>query len=447
MEVTLPTAFQFLFQPSRYKAIYGGRGSAKSHSVATALVLKAAAKPLRILCGREIQNSIKDSVKRLIDDKIKECGLENFYKSTETEVRGRNGSLFIFAGLKTNIQSIKSMEGIDIAWIEEADTLSQNSLNVLVPTIRKEDSEIWFTWNPANELDAVDMMFRGKVPPPNTLVRQVSYDVNPFFPEVLRKEMEFDKVNDIEKYEHVWRGGYRVTTQGAYYSKQISTAIAENRITGVPYDSHAPVYVSFDLGISDSTALWFVQKVGQEIHVIDAYESNGQPIDHYAQLLRQKPYIYAKLILPHDARAKSLGTGKSIEEVLRGLNFETVICPNIPIKDGIDHARSFIGRCWFDQEKCAEGLKNLRAYRENFDERLKISRGPLHDFTSHYADSFRYMAVGLQENNGQKQAAANAMEGYLERLQGQQQPLSYANRQNPWDRYKPTQRGSGLKSF
>lgn len=412
VNVRIPQKFEFLFTPSRYKACYGGRGTGKSHSFATALVLMAAAKPIRVLCGREIQKSIKDSVKRLIDDKIAEYKLQNFFTSTETEVRGVNGSLFLFAGIKTNPESIKSMEGIDICWIEEASTISQRSLDFLIPTIRKDGSEIWFTWNPENELDPVDMMFRGKVPPKDTVVQEVKWYDNPWFPEVLKTEMEFDRMTNPEKYMHVWEGGYRLVTEGAYYAEQLAQAIHENRITRVPYDSQYPVVASFDLGISDMTSVWFAQIIGFEVRIIDFLESNGQPIDWYAKKMREKPYNYDQVILPHDGRAKSLGTGKSIEEVMRSLGFNVVICPNIAVKDGIDNARSFLAKCWFDQEKCDEGLKHLRSYRENFDEKLRISRGPLHDEHSHAADSFRYLSVGLKKPVDQKQHLQAVREYY-----------------------------------
>lgn len=393
--VQIPAIFQGLFSPNRYKAFYGGRGSAKSHSIATALVLLAIQKPLRILCAREIQKSIKDSVKRLIDDKIKALNLEEFFTSTETEIRGRNGSLFLFAGIKTNPESIKSMEGIDICWIEEASTISQRSLDFLIPTIRKDNSEIWFSWNPENELDPVDMMFRGKTPPPNSIVCEVKWYDNPWFPQVLKQEMEHDRVTNEQKYIHVWEGGYRLTTEGAYYAKQIADAISQGRICKVPYDGNARTFAAFDLGISDLTSIWIAQVVGAEVRIIDFIQSNGQPIHWYAKELKERPYIYDALILPHDARAKSLGTGKSIEEILKGLGFTTIIAPSIPVKDGIDNVREFLNRCWFDAEKCADGLKALRAYRENFDDKLRISRGPLHDEHSHAADAFRYLAVGL----------------------------------------------------
>ena len=213
-ETSLPDWAEVLFDESlRYIAIKGGRGSAKSHSVAEALVIRAAQKPLRMLCTREIQKSIKDSVKRLLDDKIKKVNLEGFYTITDTEIRGKNGSLFLFAGLRTNPESVKSTEGIDICWVEEAQTVSQKSLDILIPTIRKEGSQIIFTWNPNLSTDPVDAMFSQDKLPPDSKLLHVNWDQNPWFPETLKKEMEYDKTRDIDKYLHVWEGAYLANSE------------------------------------------------------------------------------------------------------------------------------------------------------------------------------------------------------------------------------------------
>lgn len=205
----LPEWCESLFdEDARYFALLGGRGSAKSYSVAATLILRAASKPLRILCAREIQKSIKDSVKRLLDDTIERAGLQGFFVSTDTEIRGQNGSLILFAGLRSNIDSIKSMEGIDICWVEEAQTVSQASLDILIPTIRKPSSQIYFTWNPKNQTDPVDAMFVGETKPPKTIFLRVNWDNNPWFPDVLKAEMEYDRGRDVDKYNHVWLGGY-----------------------------------------------------------------------------------------------------------------------------------------------------------------------------------------------------------------------------------------------
>jgi phage terminase large subunit len=205
----LPEWCESLFdEEARYFALLGGRGSAKSYSVATTLILRAASKPLRILCAREIQKSIKDSVKRLLDDTIARAGLQEFFVSTDTEIRGQNGSLILFAGLRSNIDSIKSIEGIDVCWVEEAQTVSQASLDILIPTIRKPGSQIYFTWNPKNQTDPVDVMFVGETKPPKTIFLRVNWDRNPWFPDVLKAEMEYDRSRDPDKYKHVWLGSY-----------------------------------------------------------------------------------------------------------------------------------------------------------------------------------------------------------------------------------------------
>lgn len=223
--VRIPEAFRFLWSdkaddnlPVRYRAVYGGRGSAKSHSYAGALVLKAAEKPLRVGCYREIQRSIRDSVKRLLDDKIEAAGLKDFYQSTDTEIRGANGSLFIFNGLRSNPDAVKSTEGLDIAAVFEANKVSQRSWDLLIPTVRKIGSEIWAEWNPEFATDPVDEMFRGEAgAPPGSIVRKVNWDQNPFFPEVLKQELEWDKKRDPEKYAHIWLGEYQKNSESRVF--------------------------------------------------------------------------------------------------------------------------------------------------------------------------------------------------------------------------------------
>lgn len=212
MAIELPEKLQPLFDPYRYKALHGGRGGAKSHSIAQTLVIMAAQRPLRILCCREVQNSIQASVKQILDDKIellvKQGYLERgFYGSTNYEITNKMGSQFLFKGLRTNADSVKSMEGIDIVWVEEANTVSQTSLTLLIPTIRAPGSEIWFSWNRRHKKDPVDNMFLGEDgAPPNSLIIRINYMDNPWFPEVLMDELLWDKGRDHDKYLHVWEG-------------------------------------------------------------------------------------------------------------------------------------------------------------------------------------------------------------------------------------------------
>lgn len=399
MEVNLPEAFEGLFQPYRFKAFHGGRGSAKSHSIAMALVLRAAMRPTRILCAREIQKSIKDSVKRLIDDKIREAGLEARFESLETEIRGANGSLFLFAGLKSNPDSIKSMEGLDIAWVEEAARVSQRSLDLLLPTLREDGSEIWFSWNPESEYDPVDAMFRGKHVPPRSLVREVSWRDNPWFPSVLREAKDFDYSVNPEKAAHIWDGAYQTFVEGSYYGKWLAAAKSEQRILDLPYTANEwPVETWWDLGHSDATAIWFVQPQGREFRVLDYYENNGVGLEHYAsEILARaaKGMKFSRHILPHDAEAHELGTNLTRTETLRRLmpGHIFAITPRQSVDDGINAVREILPRCWFDKTNCAAGLKALNAYHEKIDETRRVGKGPEHDWASHGADAFRYGAL------------------------------------------------------
>jgi len=201
-----------------------------------------------------------------------------------------------------------------------------------------------------------------------------------------------------DRYEQEFQCSFEAAIQGAYYAQEMKTATSDGRVTNVPYDPAVGVTTAWDLGIGDSTAIFFAQYVGQEIRIIDYYENSGVGLDHYAKVLSKKGYHYSEHILPHDVQVKELGTGKSRIETLDALGISDItIAPRLSVDDGIQAARSMIARCWFDEEDCARGIEALRQYRREFDERLKTWRGrPLHDWTSHGADAFRYLAVGRQ---------------------------------------------------
>lgn len=208
VDVNLPQWAYLLWEDFRHLGLHGGRGAAKSRSIGTALVLQSVQRHERVLCGREVQKSIKDSVKRLLDDEINRLGLSSLFTSTEAEIRGPNDSLFLFAGIKGNANAIKSIEGITTFWGEEAQTFSQGSLDTVIPTIRAPGSRLIWSWNPKFAVDPVDRLLRSDNPPPRSIVRQVNYDENPWFPEELRAEMEYDRGRDPDKYRHVWLGEY-----------------------------------------------------------------------------------------------------------------------------------------------------------------------------------------------------------------------------------------------
>jgi Phage terminase large subunit/Terminase RNaseH-like domain len=224
----LPVQLAFLLDASRYKIIYGGRGSGKSWSVARTLLLRGMAKPLRILCAREFQNSLTDSVHRLLAEQAEALQLGGFYTVRKSGITGANGTSFVFAGLRHNISKIKSFEGVDIVWVEEGQTVSKHSFDVLIPTIRKQGSEIWVTFNP--DLEEDDAWQRFVVwPLPGAIVRRVNWMDNPWFPAELRAEKDHLKARDLDAYENVWEGRCRSHVAGALWTKEIFEANRQAR--------------------------------------------------------------------------------------------------------------------------------------------------------------------------------------------------------------------------
>jgi phage terminase large subunit len=397
-----PAKLECLFVPenSRYRVLYGGRGGSKSWNVARALLVKGAKSPMRFLCAREFQTSIKDSVHKLLTDQIFALGLESFYEITQNSIRGKNGTEFAFVGLKNNIANIKSFEGVDLCWVEEAQTVSKLSWNVLIPTIRKDKSEIWITFNPELETDETFQRFVVS-PPQNAVVQKINWSDNPWFPETLELERQALKNRDIEAYNTVWEGICRQTLDGAIFAKEMTLAEIEGRITKVPYDATKPVHAIFDLGWADNTACWLMQFIGQELHFIRYFEDNQKTITYYLQEMQKFGYLYDTLWLPHDAAAKSLGTGRSIEEIVRAAGFKVQMLDRVPIADSINAARTIFNKCYFDRENTTDGLNCLRHYQYDVDvETGAFSQKPLHNIYSHGADAFRY--VGLMVNEPRK---------------------------------------------
>lgn len=395
VDAKLPKAYRELFQPSRYKVFYGGRGSAKSWSFARTLVIKAAAGKLRVLCARELQGSILESVHKLLSDQISGMGLDHLFKVEKSGIYGPHGSEFIFEGLRNNVTKIKSMEGVDICWVEEAEKVSDNSWEVLIPTIRKDGSEIWVSFNPGIEDDPTYQRFVVN-PPSSAIVRKVSWRDNPWFPPILEQERLDLKERDEEAYLNVWEGQCRRFLAGAYYGTLLVRADEEKRIGRVPYEPSLPVFTAWDLGIGDSTAIWFCQRVGREWRMIDYIENHGVGLDWYAKELRNRPYAYGEHILPHDAEVRELTTAKTRKAFLEEQQIGRLrVLGQHSVEDGINAVRSIMPACWFDEVKCRDGIKALRQYRREFNDRTKsFNDRPLHDWTSHCADAFRYLALG-----------------------------------------------------
>ena len=392
-----PAKLQCLFTPNRYKILYGGRGGAKSWGAARALLIQGAAKPLRVLCAREIQRSIKDSVHKLLSDQVTELGLTAHYEVLQDEIRGKNGTEFTFSGLRHNVDSIKSKEGVDIVWVEEANLVSASSWEKLIPTIRKEGSEIWITFNPELETDETYQRFVLNPPEGATVVKLTHAD-NPWFPDVLRKEMAALQARDPDAYLTVWEGNCRQTLEGAIYAREIREATAAGRITSVPHTPGHQVLTFWDLGKRDLTAIWFVQQIGYEFRFIDYYENCAQMVPHFLKEMQSKAYVYGTVWLPHDAEADQQAAEKTIQAQIEASGFSTQIVPNIGVANGINSARSLFPRCVFDERNCADGLHALRHYQYKVDALTgQRSAEPLHNWASNGADAFRYHAVAITE--------------------------------------------------
>lgn len=405
-----PIKLEGLFKPSRYKVLQGGRGGAKSWGIARALLIKGAKDNMRILCAREYMTSMKDSVHKLLCDQIQALGLMGFYEITQASIRGQNGTEFAFVGLKNNVANVKSYEGVDVCWVEEAQTVSRLSWNVLIPTIRKEKSEIWVSFNPELETDETYQRFVAN-PPADCISIKINWSDNPWFPEVLRLEKDALKNRDLEAYNQVWEGLCRKSVDGAIFGRELQQAELDGRLTRVPYDATKPVHAIFDLGWADSTSIWFLQFVGMETRLIRYIEDSQQTMSHYLATMQTYGYVYDTIWLPHDAQNKTLAAaGRTIEDIVRAAGYKTQILPKVPVLDSINAARTIFPSCYFDREHAADGINCLRHYRYEVDPETKqFSRTPLHDHYSHGADAFRYIGLMIKEPEKRKPKAQVAM--------------------------------------
>lgn len=402
VDLQIPAAYKDLFTPKRFKVFYGGRGGGKSVAAAFALLLIGMQRPIRVLCTRELQASIQDSVHRLLSDIIKKHKLESEYEVLQSTIRHRkNGTEFLFKGLKHNISEIKGFEGVDYVWCEEAENISNRSWEVLIPTIRKDGSEIWVFFNPKNATDPTYHRFVVNKRD-DSIVKKVSWRDNPFFPVTLQAEMEILKKTDIDAYNHIYEGELDTRRTGAVYAKLIDTARAEDRITRVPYDPSCEVITAWDLGWSDSTSIWWAQIVGREVRIIDYYENSGEGLGHYAQVVKAKPYNYARRghYLPHDADAGNI-RGDTAAMQLSRLGVENTVLEISSIEGGIEAVRQLLPICVFDKEATKDGIFAIESYSYEWDDDRKIFKNkPKHDWSSNGSDAFRYLAHAMTKIKG-----------------------------------------------
>jgi phage terminase large subunit len=396
-EAWFPEKLRFLFQPARYKVVRGGRGSGKSWGFARALLIQGAQKPLRVLCTREVQKSIAQSVHQLLKDQIEALGLGAQYEVLSTEIRGRNGTQFFFSGLSDQTaESLKSFEGVDICWCEEAQSISKRSWDILIPTIRKESSEIWASFNP--QLDS-DETYRRFVlnPPPGCVSLEMNYNDNRKFPAVLEAERKHAQATmKPEEYDHIWEGKCKPAVEGAIYFDQMSKA--DGRIAEIPHDPLLKTHAVWDLGFNDSMSIILAQKLSSEIRIVGYVEGNQRTLADYSEELRSlrldgQPINWGSAWLPHDGFATRHQSGKSDAVVLRSLKWDVRKVPNTDVEDGIRRARELFHRVYFNKARTVRLIECLKRYRRHVSQATGEPGKPVHDEFSHGADAFRYMAL------------------------------------------------------
>lgn len=407
LKINVPKAFVPLLQPKRYLGVHGGRGSGKSHFCAEYVIAKAIA-GARIACIREVQNSIKDSVKQLITDKILGHGLEGAFEILEQEIRGPRGSLIVFKGMQSyNAANIKSLEGFDLAWVEEAQTLSGHSLDLLRPTFRKEGSQLLFAWNPRYKTDAVDKFFRSAERDDMVCV-QANWNDNPWFKSSpLYADMLKDFEIDPDKAEHVWNGAYG-SSQGAILAKWVGKAERDGRITDeVVYDPNGhPIEVSADLGFRDTASFWYWQRVHGGFNVLGYDGDSGLDADEWIPRIQEHirelgAKTVGKIWLPHDSRAKTFQSRHTtMERFISAFGAQHVgLVPQSKKLDQISAAREVIDKCAFNKVKCEIGLDGLRAWEFVYSEENGVfSREPNHNWASHPSDAFAYGCQVMQDH-------------------------------------------------
>jgi phage terminase large subunit len=373
----------------------------------------AAARPVRVLCARETQKSIQESVHRLLKDQIGIMGLDHLFEVQETRILGKNGSDFAFAGIRQQgVANLKSFEGVDICWCEEAQVVSKRSWDILIPTIRKPGSEIWVTFNP--ELDSDETYERFVInPPEGAWVKKANWDSNPWFPQVLNQERLDLLKRDPIAYKTVWEGECRPALEGAIYGREINALVESGRIREVPYDPLLKVHTFWDLGWNDETSIIMVQRAASEIRLIDHISGSYQTLNDYVKQLEQKSYRWGTDFLPHDGNSRSVNTGKSAKEILEQLGRRVEIVPRLDVEEGIQAARLMFPRIYFDQAKTGKLIQSLKKYRRQMHQSTGTFGAPLHDDASHDADAFRYLAVSESRLSNEDWGA---------------QPITYRNR-------------------
>jgi phage terminase large subunit len=421
LRINTAKVFVPLLAPSRYKGAHGGRGSGKSHFFAEKLIEDCVVEPgdsgagMRAVCIREVQKDLAQSSKLLIETKLTSLrlGEAQGFKIFRDVIETPKDGIMIFKGMNDyTADSIKSLEGFKRAWWEEAQTATMHSLNLLRPTIRAQESELWFSWNPRRKTDPVDIMLRGEEKPSGSVVVRANWRDNPWLTQELIQERLDCLRMQPDQYDHIWEGGYVSVIEGAYFAKQIATARQEGRIGRVAADPLMTKRMFVDIGgtgaRADAFALWVAQFIGKELRILDYYEAVGQPLGAHLGWMRENGYTPAtsQIWLPHDGETHDRVYNVSYESALREAGYQVTVVPNQgkgAAKARIEAGRRLFPSMWFNEEKTSSGIDALGWYHEKKDENRGIGLGPEHDWASHGADAFGLMCVAYEAPNQIKQ--------------------------------------------
>ena len=411
LQIKTAKVFRPLLARARYLGAHGGRGSAKSHFFAENIVERALENPgecggsgLLGICIREVQKDLRHSSKKLVENKIADLGVGYRFKVFNDRIETPGGGLITFQGMQDHTaESIKSLEGFKVAWIDEAQSLSSRSLSLLRPTIRATGSEIWASWNPTRKSDAIDDFLRAHKPD-NAIVVRSNWRDNPWFNAELEKERLHDLKHYPERYAHIWEGEYASAFAGAYFAALLAQAKAQGRIGKVAADPLLPIRVFCDIGgagaKADAFAAWAVQFVGQEIRILDYYEAVGQVLAFHVAWLRERGYQKAEIYLPHDGSHTNNLTGKTYADHFREAGFSVTVVPNQGPGAAalrIAAVRRLGPKMWFNEATTEPGRDALGFYHERRDETRNIGLGPEHDWSSHGSDAAGLMACCYEE--------------------------------------------------
>ena len=414
LQIEIPPKLHSVFEgEADFRGAFGGRGSSKTRTFAKMVAIRAAmwaeeGREGTILCGRQYMNSLQESSMEEIKAAIRsEPWLMERYDMGEGYIRTRDRRIsFVFRGLDKNLDSLKGIARILLAWIDEAENVTEIAWAKLIPTIREEGAEIWVTWNPELEGSPTDKRFRKEATSRMKIV-EMNYRDNPWFP----PKLERDRLDDLEKrpnsYEWIWEGAYVVVHEGAYFAKDLSQARREKRICKVARDPLMSIKSYHDIGgdgkTSDAYSIWIVQFIDKEIRILDHYSTEGQSLGYHVNWMREAGWASAEVVLPHDGIIPDGLTGKRYEDHWRDAGFNVRTIPNMgrgAAKARVEAAWRWFSRMWFDEEKTAQGRKSLGWYHEKVHKNSLARLGPHHDWSSNDADAFGLMAFDYKEPIG-----------------------------------------------